>query len=231
MPRIFNQPSYLFVFGFVIAAISGCREHTTPTEGSARPFDTVTAAAPQGSVIPAGYLVSDSVGSQTTDGTPYSIMLLQPLDSMADRMLMIVRHGEVWAASSRIAGPYYNEASYKCYDTEDLSAEGDTIKFVQYGTGPYGNRDFNFVWNGKDWQLHRLETYNMGAGGHTAMEFNGGEGKATITEINTMKEDMPSESTDYNYHKNDPVPFDKFDADTFIYRMFRLETQAELSKE
>lgn len=103
-----------------------------------------------------------------------------------------------------------NEANFPNYDTEDISISDSALHIQLYGVGPQGNLFSDFKYFGKDLLLTAIETYNMGAGSHSQIDYDPLKGSATLEVINTMEEDMPSETTVHPIRKK-TFPFETAD--------------------
>ncbi len=114
----------------------------------------------------------------------------------------------------------HNEADFPNYDTEDISISDSTLHIQLYGVGPQGNLFSEFKYFGKDLLLTSIETYNMGAGSHSQIDYDPLQGSATLDVINTMEEEMPSEITVHPIRKK-TFPFETADPGEIIRDVYR----------
>jgi hypothetical protein len=120
-----------------------------------------------------------------------------------------------YATSWNAIGPAYINGDYQHYDDENLVIDSlRNLNIHTYGSGPVGNRDLNYRFAGNQLVLATMETYNMGAGAHTEAYYDFIKGVLKITEINTMKEDMPSTTTEEKLKKRGPYLFETTDPES-----------------
>lgn len=114
----------------------------------------------------------------------------------------------------------HNEADFPNYDTEDISISDSALHIQLYGVGPQGNLFSDFRYFGNDLLLTAIETYNMGAGSHSQIDYDVLKGIATLEVINTMEEDMPSEKTVHPIRKK-TFPFETADPGEIIRDVYQ----------
>lgn len=114
----------------------------------------------------------------------------------------------------------HNEADFPNYDTEDISISDSTLHIQLYGIGPKGNLFSDFRYFGNDLLLTSIETYNMGAGSHSRMDYDVLKGSVALEVINTMEEDMASETTVHPIRKK-TFPFETADPEEIIRDAYR----------
>ena len=101
-----------------------------------------------------------------------------------------------YATSWYAIGAAYINGDYQHYDEERVTIDSiRNLDISTYGSGPVGNRFLKYRFVNSQLVLASMETYNMGAGGHTGVVYDFLKGFMEVTEVNTMKEDMPSTTT------------------------------------
>lgn len=158
---------------------------------------------------PAGKHISDFVsndyeiqyeteGDLNQDGLPDKALVLRKKeDTLAQRETIILLKNpdktyRLFKSSKTVLPEEYNESGYKMHDTEDISIEKGTLNINLYDIGPNGNQFSKFKYIGDHLVLSYIETYNMGAGSHSALYYEPMKGKITLEVISTMEEEMPS---------------------------------------
>lgn len=86
----------------------------------------------------------------------------------------------------------YNEHDFKLYDQEDITIENGELQIDLYSLT--SNYSYSFKYTAKDLILTFSEAFFRGAGGHSGIVHDFRKGEITITETNTMEEDMPTTS-------------------------------------
>lgn len=159
----------------------------------------------------AGKQVSDFVSSQyeiqyetegdlNHDGVPDKALVLRKKDdTLAQRtMIFLLKNPDktyrLFKSSETVFPDEYNESGYKMHDPEDISIEKGTLNINLYDIGPYGNHFSKFKYVNDNLILTYIETYNMGAGSHSALYYEPMKGKVILETVNTMEEEMPSET-------------------------------------
>lgn len=95
----------------------------------------------------------------------------------------------------------YTENDFKIYDNEEVKIKDGVLNIKLYGVGPSGNLFSTFKYFGENLMLTHIETYNVGAGSHLSLKYDILKGELNEEEINTMKEEMPSELKTYKIKK------------------------------
>lgn len=140
----------------------------------------------------------ETEGDLNQDGLKDKALILRKKeDSLAQRtMLVLLKNSDktysLFKTSDTVLPDEYNESGYKMHETEDISIDKGTLNINLYDIGPYGNQFSKFKYINGNLILTYLETYNMGAGSHSALYYEPMQGKITLENINTMKEEMPS---------------------------------------
>lgn len=207
----------------VCIAFVACRNKQKQTEQT--PVDTVTIAADTSNIneidealpdfpkvadkvenlIPKGYKIDlEADGDLNNDGSEDKvIVLLNTTDTTALRPTLILLNKakvyEVNAISYAVVEPKFRDDGYKIYDYEEVSIDSGKLIVTMQGTGPYGSIESTFKYLKNELTLTCITTFNMGAGGQTEQKFDLIKGIYQQTDINTMKEDMPSETTTKKY--------------------------------
>ncbi|MGR3854357.1 hypothetical protein [Chryseobacterium indologenes] len=161
--------------------------------------------------LTAGKQVSDFVSSQyeiqyetegdlNQDGLPDKALVLRKKDDTLAQRTMIVllknpdKTYRLFKSSETVLPDEYNESGYKIHDPEDISIEKGILNINLYDIGPYGNQFSKFKYVNDNLILTYIETYNMGAGSHSALYYEPMKGKVTLETVNTMVDEMPSET-------------------------------------
>lgn len=118
-------------------------------------------------------------------------------------------------------GPEYTVDEYKIYDTENMSLTNKELIFPMYGVGPSGNKEtiYRFVEN--TLILVNINTFNMGAGGQSTMDYNLLTGDINFEEVNTMIDSMPCTTTKRVFKLNHKIFFNKDDPDDVLDTIFK----------
>jgi hypothetical protein len=123
------------------------------------------------------------------------------------------------------AMPIEYSDEYKIYDFEDLSIDDGQLIIDLNSIGPAGKNSSTYRYLEDELILTEIETYNMGAGSHMALDYDILKGEITQTIINTMEEDMPSEEKTFSlgaqkfrFENADPIDiiiqsYQKFESD------------------
>ncbi|RZL34510.1 MAG: hypothetical protein EOO96_09535 [Pedobacter sp.] len=156
-------------------------------------------------LIPKNYDIDlEADGDLNNDGIADKvIVLINTVDTNALRpTLVLLKQGDdysVDAISYSALDPKYREDGYKIYDYEEVSIDSGKLVFTLQATGPAGSKESTYKYIKNDLVLTQISTFNMGAGGQTEQKFDLLKGVYEQTDINTMKEDMPSETTTKKY--------------------------------
>ncbi|MFP3593643.1 hypothetical protein [Chryseobacterium sp. SIMBA_038] len=149
----------------------------------------------------------EAEGDLNNDGlSDMALVLREKSDTLAGRTVLIILQNSnktfhLDTTSETVFPAEYTESQYKIYDTEDINIEKDELNINLYATGPNGNLFSKFKYINSDLILTYIETYNMGAGSHQALNYEVLKGKLSQEVINTMDEEMPSKSKTFNLKK------------------------------
>ncbi|WP_080778290.1 hypothetical protein [Chryseobacterium phocaeense] len=152
-------------------------------------------------LVPHGYEIQyDAKGDLNLDGLTDAALIIRKKDDTlaARKMLILLKNKDqiyrLYKTSDTVLPDEYNEAGYKMHDPEDISIKEGELHIDLYDAGPYGNQFSRFRYMDGELILIYLETYNMGAGSHSALFYQPLKGKVTHDVINTLDEEMPSKS-------------------------------------
>lgn len=206
-----------------IIAISACQNEekkttTTQTDAVALAPDTANANDPETplpafpttankveDLIPKNYDIDlEADGDLNNDGVADKvIVLIKTTDTTALRpTLVLLKQGSAYSVDAVSYGafdPKFREDGFKNYDYEEVSIDSGKLVVTKQATGPAGSIESTFKYIKNDLVLTYITTFNMGAGGQTEQKFDLLKGIYEQTDINTMKEDMPSETTTKKY--------------------------------
>ncbi|QBA21830.1 hypothetical protein EU348_11765 [Chryseobacterium indologenes] len=188
-----------------------CNKTKTQAQKSSSAIIKKDTAPVQQEQSTAGKQVSDFVSSQyeiqyetegdlNQDGLPDKALVLRKKDDTLAQRTMIVllknpdKTYRLFKSSETVLPDEYNESGYKIHDPEDISIEKGILNINLYDIGPYGNQFSTFKYVNDNLILTYVETYNMGAGSHSALYYEPMKGKVTLETVNTMVEEMPSET-------------------------------------
>ncbi len=165
------------------------------------PAESFKTAAKAEDLVPGGYEIQyDAEGDLNQDGLPdMALVVRKKNDSLSERKMMILLRNpdqsyRVDKISDKVFPAEYNEYGYKMHDPEDISITKGELHINLYDIGPNGNMFSKFKYLNGSLILTYVETYNMGAGSHSALYYEPMKGKLIHETVNTMEEDMPSES-------------------------------------
>ncbi|QDW24820.1 hypothetical protein [Pedobacter sp. KBS0701] len=157
-------------------------------------------------LIPPGYDIDmEANGDLNHDGIEDKvIVLMKTKDTTAHRLALILLKMDntyrVDAKSFSILGSKFREDGYQNYDFEDLNIDKNgQLIFTQQSTGPNGSIESTFKYINNELVLTHISSFAMGAGGQTELKLDLIKGIFEQTNINTMKEDMPAETTTKKY--------------------------------
>lgn len=188
-----------------------CNKTKTDTPKNSVNFIKKDTAQVQKEPSTSGKQVSDFVSNQyeiqyetegdlNNDGFPDKALVLRKKDDTLTQRTMIVllknpdKTYRLFKSSETVLPDEYNESGYKIHDPEDISIEKGILNINLYDIGPYGNQFSKFKYMNDNLILTYIETYNMGAGSHSALYYEPMKGKVTLETVNTMEEEMPSET-------------------------------------
>jgi hypothetical protein len=176
--------------------------------------------------VPAGYEIQyDAEGDLNLDGlSDMALVIRKKEDTLAARKMMILikntdKTYRIDKISDTVLPDEYNEAGYKMHDPEDISIEKGELNINLYDIGPYGNQFSRFKYLNGDLILTYIETYNMGAGSHSALYYEPMKGKLILETVNTMKEEMPSESKTLHLKKERYI-FEKSSPEDIVQKVY-----------
>ncbi|GEN70479.1 hypothetical protein [Chryseobacterium lathyri] len=177
-------------------------------------------------LVPAGYEIQyDAEGDLNLDGlSDMALVIRKKEDTLAARKMMILIKNTdktyiIDKISDTVLPDEYNEAGYKIHDPEDISIEKGELNINLYDIGPYGNQFSRFKYLNGDLILTYIETYNMGAGSHSALYYEPMKGKLILETVNTMKEEMPSESKTLHLKKERYI-FEKSSPEDIVQKVY-----------
>lgn len=191
-------------------------QHTNSIQFGKKPSD----------LVPDGYEIQyDAEGDLNQDGlSDMALVIRKKEDTLADRkMIILLRNTDKTYRADKISDtvfPYeYNESGYKMHDPEDISIENGGLSINLYDIGPNGNQFSRFKYLNGDLVLTYVETYNMGAGSHSALYYEPMKGKLIHETVNTMKEEMPSTSKTIHL-KKERFLFEKTSPDDVVRKAY-----------
>lgn len=147
-------------------------------------------------------------------------------DKYSNRILLVLiqqnnREYKLIEKNSLILGPEYSNDDFKINDEETVSISNRLLSIETYSIGPKGNLSLFFAVENEKLKLKEAETYNQGAGGQSTMTYSSKTNLVSITQVNTMEEDMPSETTDYKFTYTSS--FSDFDPEDFKTKMYEAQ--------
>lgn len=178
--------------------------------------------------IPKNYKIDmDAEGDLNHDGLKDEvIILMKTKDSTAQRSAIVLlqqkdKSYRLDAKSFGIIEPKYREDGFLNYDYEDIDIEKNgQLVIKQQAMGPNGSIESIYQYIHGELILSHISTFNMGAGGQTELKIDLLKGVAEETDINTMDENMPSETTTKPY-KSGKVLFENSDPRAIMDHVFR----------
>jgi len=176
--------------------------------------------------IPQYYKIDmETEGDLNRDGLEDKVVvLINTRDTTAQRAtLILLKINDAYSLDKKSFSalePKYREDGFQIYDTEDVSIDSTgTLTFQMYSPGPAGNLSSSYKYFKNELVLINVNTYNMGAGGHTELDLDLLNGIYEETNTNTMKEDMPSETITKKY-KLPKVTFEKSSPKDIVIEAF-----------
>ncbi|PQA96926.1 hypothetical protein B0A69_02350 [Chryseobacterium shigense] len=177
-------------------------------------------------LVPDGYEIQyDAEGDLNQDGlSDVALVIRKKEDTLAGRKMMILlRNTDKTYRTDKISDTVfpdeYNESGYKMHDPEDISIENGGLSINLYDIGPNGNQFSRFKYLNGDLLLTYIETYNMGAGSHSALYYEPLKGKLIHETVNTMEEEMPSKSKTIHL-KKEKYLFEKTSPDDVVRKAY-----------
>ena len=169
----------------------------------------------------------ETEGDLNLDGLRDKVIILIPSkDSTAQRtaIVLLKQKDDRYQLDSKSLGiiePKYREDGFLNYDYEDIKIERNgQLMISQQALGPNGNIESIYKYVGNDLVLSHISTFNMGAGGQTELDLDLITGIAEQTDINTMDENMPSETYRKPY-KPTKILFEDSDPRAVMDEVFR----------
>ncbi len=148
--------------------------------------------------VPANYRMDlEATGDLNNDGLKDAVIVLINIrDTTALRpTLVLFKQGEkykLYDKSFSAVAPKYGKNGYPTYDNEKVDIDSGKLVISMQATGPSGSIESTYKYINKDLILTQISTFSMGAGGQTEQKIDLLKGTYNQTDINTMKEDMPS---------------------------------------
>lgn len=157
-------------------------------------------------IIPPDYHIDmEANGDLNHDGIEdKAIVLINTKDTTACRPALVLLKMDntyrVDAKSFSVIDSKFRKDGYQNYDFEDLGIDKNgQLIFTQQSTGPNGSLESTFKYINNELVLTHISSFAMGAGGQTELKLDLIKGIFEETNINTMKEDMPGETTTKKY--------------------------------
>jgi len=167
----------------------------------------------------------EASGDLNGDGLEDNVLvLIDTRDTTALRPTLVVLKVagayKVDTKSFTVLEPKYREDGFQNYDFEEVSIDKNgELTFTQQAMGPNGNLESTFKYINNELVFTDLSSFNMGAGGQTGLKLDLIKGVFEQTDIDTMKEDMPSKTTRRKY-KLPKVLFAESDPRAMMIRAF-----------
>lgn len=181
---------------------SAALQNTTPLTINNLPNTGKDAA----SFVPEDFeIVLDAEGFLNNDDLlDRAIVLQNKNDSTAPRPCLVLfkQNDQTYSLahiSWKAAGPGYTAEGYPVYNTEDMSIDNGNLNFQMFDAGPAGNLSTIYKNIGRDLVLVEINTYNMGAGSHTELNYDLLNGTFSQTITHTMQDPMTSENNTKPY--------------------------------
>lgn len=114
---------------------------------------------------------------------------------------------------------YSTETDIKQFDTEEIKIENGKLIFDLYALGPNGHIYFDYCWKNDKLKLNELTGVFMGAGSHSAITYlakSDTAGTVKETNVNTMDEEAPPETTQRPMKLKCHTDFENFDYDSCL---------------
>jgi len=177
--------------------------------------------------IPEHYDIDlEADGDLNHDGLKDQVMILiNTVDTTSQRvaLVLLLQNDKSYKLDTKSFGvvePKYREDGYQNYDFEDISIDKEgVLTITQQATGPNGSLESIYKYIDDKLILTDITSFTMGAGGQTELKLNLIKGIFEETDINTMKEDMPSKTTTKKY-KIPEVSFENSNPRDVIIKAF-----------
>jgi len=152
------------------------------------------------------------------------LVLRKKSDTLAKRKVLILLKNNdktyrLDITSEKVFPDEYNEAGYKMHDTEDISIDQGNLHINLYDIGPNGNQFSTFKYINGKLILTYIETYNMGAGSHSALNYEPLKGRLTQETVSTMEENTPSTTKTFQVKKESYL-FEKASPEDIIRKVY-----------
>lgn len=178
--------------------------------------------------VPKNYKIDlEADGDLNQDGLKdHVIFVIKANDSTAQRSAAVLlkqqdKSYKLDAKSSSIIEPKYREDGFLNYDYENISIDKKgQLVVTQQSTGANGSLESIFKYVDNKLILKNISTFNMGAGGQTELKLDLIKGIFEETNINTMDENMPSETTSKPY-KPGKILFEDSDPAAIIMEAYK----------
>ncbi|MFK7050735.1 hypothetical protein FLACOL_00151 [Flavobacterium columnare] len=151
--------------------------------------------------IPEGFEIQyECDGDLNQDGIKdYAYVLKNSDDDTAPRRTLVFLGNkqkglDLFMQSDTIFPNSNSEDVMTNFEYEDITISKNELQINFSGLGPSGNYDFIFQFENGELFLKSMESFHAGAGGQTVGYYEVLTGKIEMTQVNTMKEDMPSET-------------------------------------
>ncbi|RZL44940.1 MAG: hypothetical protein EOP00_18605 [Pedobacter sp.] len=148
----------------------------------------------------------EAEGDLNRDGLKdQAMILINAKDTTAQRVALVLflqsdNSYVLNAKSFSVVEPKYSEDGYQNYDFEEISIDKNgQLTISQQATGPNGSLESIYKYINNELVLTNITSFNMGAGGQTELKLDLLKGIFEETDINTMKEDMPSKTFTKQY--------------------------------
>lgn len=211
------------VLAMILVSCSACQNEakqttTTPADTVALPSDTITTnelelplppfptmADKVENLIPKHHEIDlEANGDLNNDGVADKvIVLLNKRDTIGIRTtLVLLKQKDAYsvnAISYTAISPKYRDNGYKIYDYENIGIDSGKLVTTMQSTGPSGSIKSTYKYIKNDLTLTQIITFNAGAGGQVEQKLDLLKGVYEQTDINTMKEDMPSTTSTKKY--------------------------------
>lgn len=119
---------------------------------------------------------------------------------------------------------YSTTTDNKLFDTETVKIEAGKLIIELFNMGPNGHIYYDYTWKNEKLTLHELTGTFTGAGSHTAYTYlaqTETEGMVTETNVNTMNEDTPPETTKRPVKLKSPTSFENFEYDRCLQEIMK----------
>ena len=171
-------------------------------------------------------IIEEYVGKLNNDNFDDSVVVVREIDNkFANRIMLVLMNNNntsfsLFSKNETLLGEEFREDDYKNNDTEDISIDNHILKIEIYCMGPCGNTFSEFEVKENDLKLTTVETFNMGAGGQTTINYDNKTKIAIITNTNTMTEEMETEQEKINLNYKKSTYFSKIDVNALTSEIY-----------